>query len=59
MGSVRPGGRRSGRPASVIPEQSLNSALAENYFKPKMISGLTLPGVFDIDLEPFIDESEG
>jgi hypothetical protein len=36
-----------------------NSALAENYFKPKMISVPTLPGVFDVDLEPFIDESEG
>jgi hypothetical protein len=37
----------------------LDSALAENCFKHKMISEPTLPGVFDTDLEPFIDESEG
>jgi hypothetical protein len=37
----------------------LDSALAENYFKHKMVFEPTLPGVFDTDLEPFIDESEG
>jgi hypothetical protein len=36
-----------------------DSALAKNYFKPKMICETALPGVLDIDLEPFIDESEG
>ena len=36
-----------------------DSALAKNCFKPKMISEAALPGIIDIDLEPFIDGSEG
>jgi len=36
-----------------------DSALAKKYFKPKMICETALPGVLDIDLKPFIDESEG
>jgi hypothetical protein len=36
-----------------------DSALAKNCFKPKMICETALPGVLDIDLEPFIDGSEG
>ena len=36
-----------------------DSALAKKCFKPKMICETTLPGVPYIDLEPFIDGSEG
>jgi hypothetical protein len=40
-------------------DSTLDSALAKNCFKPKMICETALPGVLDIDLEPFIDGSEG
>jgi hypothetical protein len=36
-----------------------DSTLAKNCFKPKMICEMALPGVLDIDLEPFIAGSEG
>jgi hypothetical protein len=36
-----------------------DSTLAKNCFKPKMVCETALPGVLDIDLEPFIDGSEG
>ena len=47
---------RAGRqaPGIAIRGQDCNSALAEKYFKLKMIVEPTLPGVFDIDFEPFI-----
>jgi hypothetical protein len=45
------------RPLSVVERR--DSALAKNYFKPKMICETALPGVLDIDLKPFIAESEG
>jgi hypothetical protein len=48
--------RRCRRPNG---EKSRDSALAKNYFKPKMIGETALPGVLDIDLKPFIAESEG
>ncbi|MEH2592740.1 hypothetical protein V1273_006579 [Bradyrhizobium sp. AZCC 1721] len=36
-----------------------DSTLAENCFKHKMICETALPGVLDIDLEPFMDGGEG
>jgi hypothetical protein len=35
-----------------------DSTLAKKCFKPKMICETALPGVLDIDLGPFIAESE-
>lgn len=50
VGLVSAAGRR---------DSTLDSALAKNCFKPKMICETALPGVLEIVLEPFIDGSEG
>src|SRR5436190_23917256 len=45
--------RRGGR------DSTLDSALAKNCFKPKMICEAALPGVLDIDLELSLMEARG
>jgi hypothetical protein len=44
---------------ALPPSGRRDSALAKNCFKPKMICETALPGVLDIDLEPFMMEARG